>query len=218
MANEWPEGQTQSMTAAPQFEPAAEDEYFALEERSLTKHEFWNGYIVAMAGAAPRHNRITNRVAYALTSRLLDTNCEVTTSDQKIKAEDQVFAYPDVVVSCEDEQFDPRRPHVLLNPHILVEILSPSTQNTDRGAKLAAYQTLPSLLDYLIVWPDMVQIEHYARQTETDWRFRRLLSRNQIIEFAAQELTIPVEEFYRRLDVPEGVLNLELPFESEEEE
>ena len=205
------------MSAAPEIKLLSEDEYFALDEASSTKHEFWNGYIVAMAGAAPRHNRITNRVSYALTSRLLNTNCEVTTSDQKIKAEDQVFAYPDVVVSCEDEQFDPRRPHVLLNPHILVEILSPSTRNTDRGAKLAAYQNLPSLLDYLIVWPHMVRVEHYARQNETDWRFRRLLNRNQIIEFAALELIIPVEEFYRRLDVPEGVLNLELPFEEDEE-
>ena len=206
------------MTAAPKIEHLTEDEYFALEERSETKHEFWNGYLVAMAGAAPRHNRITMRVARALANRLDDTGCEVTTSDQKIKAKDAVFTYPDVVVSCEDEQFDPRRPHVLLNPHILVEVLSPSTRNTDRGAKLAAYQALPSLLDYLIVWPDMVQIEHYARQTETDWRFRRLLNRTQLIEFAAHGLTIPVEEFYRRLDVPEGVAHLELPFESDDEE
>ncbi len=128
------------MSAAPEIKLWSEDEYFALDESSQTKHEFWNGYLVAMAGAAPRHNRITMRVALAFANRLDDTNCEVTTSDQKIKAEDQVFAYPDVVVSCEDEQFDPRRPHVLLNPHILVEILSPSTRNTARGAKLAAYQ------------------------------------------------------------------------------
>ena len=206
------------MSAAREIELLSEDEYFAVDEASATKHEFWNGTLVAMAGAAPRHNRITMRVARALANRLDDTGCEVTTSDQKIKAEDQVFAYPDVVVSCEDEQFDPRRPHVLLNPHILVEILSPSTRNTDRGAKLAAYQGLPSLLDYLIVWPDTVRVEHYARQNETDWRFRRLLNRNQIIEFAAQDLEIPVEEFYRRLDVPEGVLNLELPFETEDDE
>ncbi len=217
MANEWPEGQTQSMTAAPQIELATEDQYFAIEERSPTKHEFWHGHIVAMAGAAPRHNLITTRVVIALANRLADTSCEVTSSDQKIKAEDQVFAFPDVVVWCEDAQFDSRRPHVLLNPHILVEILSPSTRNADWGAKLAAYQTLPWLLDYLIVWPDMVRVEHYARQNETDWRFRRLLNRNQIIDFTAQSLFIPVEEFYRRLDVPEGVLNLELPFEEDEE-
>ncbi len=206
------------MTAALKIESLTEDEYFALEERSSTKHEFWNGTIVAMAGAAPRHNRITMRVARALANRLDDTGCEVTTSDQKIKTEDAVFTYPDVVVSCEDEQFDPRRPHVLLNPHILVEVLSPSTRNTDRGAKLAAYQGLPSLLDYLIVWPDMVQIEHYARQNETDWRFRRYLNRSQTIEFAALGLEVPVEEFYRRLDLPEGILNLELPLEEEDDQ
>lgn len=204
------------MTAAREIELLSEDQYFALDEASQTKHEFWHGHIVAMAGAAPRHVQIANRVSNSLTNRVTDSGCEVGSSDLKIKASDETFTFPDVVVWCEDARFDPRRPHVLLNPHILVEILSPSTRNADRGAKLAAYQTLPSLLDYLIVWPDMVQIEHYARQTETDWRFRRLLNRNQIIEFAAQGLTIPVEEFYRRLDVPEGVLNLELPFEEEE--
>ena len=97
----------------------------------------------------------------------------------------------------------------MLNPHVLVEILWPSTQRTDRGAKLTAYQTISSLLDYLIVSPDMVQIEHYARQNETDWRFRRYLNRNQTIEFAILALEIPVAEFYGRLDVTEGVVTFD---------
>ena len=195
-----------------------EDEFFEIEAHSDEKLEFWHGVIVAMATAVPRHARITNRIANAFTNRLLGNGCEVTTSDQKIKASDQVFTLPDVVVSCEDEQFDPRRPHILLNPHVLVEVLSPSTRNTDRGAKLAAYQSLPSLLDYLIVWPNMVQIEHYARHNETDWLFRRYLNRSQIIHLVCHRLEIPVEEFYRFLDVPEGVLNLELPFETDEDD
>ena len=194
-----------------------EEEYFALEEQSDIKYEFWHGHIVAMAGAAPIHNRIVNRIEFALTSRLLDTNCEIASSDQKIKASAGVYTLPDVVVSCEDEQFDPIRTHVLLNPHILVEVLSPSTDAHDLGDKLAAYQSLPSLLDYLIVWTNMVRVEHYARQNEIDWRFRRLLNRSQTVEFASHALQIPVAEFYRRLDVPEGIINLQLPFEEEEE-
>ena len=196
----------------------SEDEYFALEAESEEKFEFWNGYIVAMATAVPRHARIANRIARALTNRVLGQGCEVTTSDQKIKAGDAIFTLPDVVVSCEDEQFDPKRTHILLNPHVLVEVLSPSTRNRDRTTKLEAYQSLPSLLDYLIVWPDMVRIEHYARQSETDWRFRRYLNRSQSISFVCHNLEIPVEEFYLYLDVPEGVLNLELPFETDEDE
>lgn len=197
---------------------SSEDEYFALEEQSDIKYEFWNGHVVAMATAVPRHARIANRIAYALTGRLLGSGCEVTTSDQKIKAGDAIFTLPDVVVACEDEQFDARRTHVLLNPHVLVEVLSPSTRNADRGAKLAAYQSLPSLLDYLIVWPDMVRVEHYARQNDTDWLFRRYLNSTQTILFVCHNLQIPVEEFYRFLDVPEGVINLELPFDFDEDE
>ncbi len=198
---------------------ATEDEYFALEETdSDTRYEFWNGTIVAMATAVPRHSRIVNRIAYSLTSRLLGKGCEITTSDQKVKTAEQIFTLPDVVVSCENEQFDPRWTHVLLNPHILIEVLSPSTRNKDRGAKLAAYQALPSLLDYLIVWPNMVQIEHYARQSETDWLFRRYLNRSQSIHLVCRQLEIPVEEFYLFLDIPEGVLTLELPFDADEDE
>jgi len=196
----------------------SEEEYFAFDDASEIRHEFWNGYIVAMAMAMPIHNRIVNRVEVALSNLLRDTNCEVASSDQKIKASDTVFALPDVVVSCEDEQFDPRRAGVLLNPHVLVEVLSPSTGTTDRNAKLAAYQSLPSLLDYLIVWTDMVRVEHYARQNETDWRFRRLLNRSETVELAMNDLKIPVSEFYRRLDIPEGVINLELPFQTDAED
>jgi len=194
----------------------SEEEYFAFDDASEWRHEFWNGYIVAMAGAMPVHNRIVTRVVISLSNHLSDTNCEVVSSDQKIKASEAVFTFPDVVVSCEDEQFDPRRAGVLLNPHVLVEVLSPSTGTTDRGAKLAAYQSLPSLQDYLIVWTDMVRVEHYARQSETDWRFRRLLNRSETLELALHDLKIPVAEFYRRLEIPEGVINLELPFQSED--
>ncbi len=204
------------MNPAREIELLSEDEYFELDERSPTKHEFWHGQIVAMAGARPRHVQIVNRVANALTNRLSETPYEVGTSDLKVRASDETYVFPDVVVWCENAQFDARRPTVLVTPLVLVEILSPSTRNIDRGAKLAAYQTIPSLLDYLIVWPDMVQIEHYARQTETDWRFRRYLNRSQTIEFAALELEIPVSEFYRRLDVPEGIFTLETPFETDD--
>lgn len=139
------------MSVAHETELQSEEKYFALDEASQTKHEFWNGRVVAMTDVSLHHVRVSSRICFALSSRVLDQKWEVVSSRQKIKSSDAIFTFPDVVVSWEDEQFDPRRPHVLLNPHILVEILSPSTRNTDRGAKLAAYQALPSLLDTLIV-------------------------------------------------------------------
>ncbi|BCM92174.1 hypothetical protein IAD21_04053 [Abditibacteriota bacterium] len=206
------------MNAARQIELLSEDEYFELDERSTRKHEFWCGQVILRKAATPQHVILAGQIVTALATRLSETLCEVGTSDLKVKANDEIYVFPDVVVWCENAQLDACRDNVLLNPLVLVEILSLSTESIDRGAKLAAYQTISSLLDYLIVWPDMVQIEHYARQNETDWRFRRYLNRNQTIEFAALGLEIPVAEFYRRLDVPEGVINLELPFESETDE
>lgn len=206
------------MNAARNIELLSEDEYFALDERSSIKHEFWSGQVVAMAGAAPRHVNLAGQVVTSLNIRLNSTTCLAGSGDLKVKSNDDAYVFPDVVVWCEDAQWDERRPDILLTPLVLVEILSPSTQGIDRGAKLAAYQTIPSLLDYLIIWPHMVQIEHYARQTETDWRFRRYLNRSQTIEFAALNLEIPVAEFYRRLDVPEGIIALAPSFLNIDEE
>ncbi|RYX83704.1 Uma2 family endonuclease [bacterium] len=213
-----PSFKLRGMDAAPQIKLLSEAEYFEMDARSSIKREFWHGQIVTRPNCTPSHVILAGQVTTALTNQLRETPCEVGTSDLKVKSGTDNYVFPDVVVWCEDAQWDSRHPNILLNPHILVEILSPSTQSIDQGAKLAAYQTIPSLLDYLIVWPDMVQIEHYARQTETDWRFRRYLNRSQTIEFVAQGLKIPVAEIYRRLDVPEGVFTLELPFESDDDD
>lgn len=195
-----------------------EDEYFALEARSpFKKHEFFNGYVVAMAGVLPVHVTIAAQISCALNNRLNSTTSQAGGNDLKVRiAEEKINCFPDVVVWCQNARFDPVRKGVLLSPIVIFEVLSPSTQRTDRGIKLGAYLQIPELQDYLIVASEMVFIEHYSRINADDWRFRRYTNREQIISFAALNLEISVAEVYHKSEVPEGALQLELDWDEDE--
>lgn len=187
------------------------EEYLEFEENSEFKHEFWRGEIVNMAGARRNHNTLAAQISRVFNNRLDDTTCQATTSDLRVAINNnEDYAYPDVTVWCEDALWLEDAFDTLLTPLIIVEILSSSTQSKERSEKLNAYRNLPSLLDYLIVSPSRVAIEHYARTPQPDaWLNRRYTRRDEDIRFAALNLEIGVAEFYRRLEgVPEGVLPL----------
>lgn len=187
------------------------EEYLEFEENSEFKHEFWRGEIVSMAGARRNHNTLAAQISRVFNNLLDDTTCQATNSDLRVAINDnEDYVYPDVVVWCEDALWLENAFDTLLTPIIIVEILSESTQSTDRIEKLEAYRNLPSVLDYLIVSPERVAIEHYARTPQPGaWLNRRYTRRAEIIRFAALDLEIEVAQFYRRLEnVPEGVLPL----------
>ena len=182
-------------------------EYFALEDNSETKHELWWGEIVAMAGALRPHNTLTSQISRSLNNHLDDTPCQAVTSDQRVAINDEEnYVFPDVVVWCDDAQWDETRGDTLLTPLVIVEVLSPGTQLRDRREKLDAYRELPSLRDYLMVSPERVSIDHYFRADASEiWSNRRYVWRAQIVRLAALDVEIEVAQFYRRLDVPEGL-------------
>lgn len=187
------------------------EEYLEFEENSEFKHEFWRGEIVSMAGARRNHNTLAAQISRVFNNRLDETTCQATNSDLRVSInENEDYTYPDVVVWCEDAQWLEDAFDTLLNPVVIVEILSESTQSKDRSEKLDAYRNLPSVLDYLIVSPERVAIEHYARASQPNaWLNRRYTRRDEVMRFAALNLEIGVAEFYRRLEgVPEGVLPL----------
>lgn len=187
------------------------EEYLEFEESSEFKHEFWRGEIVAMAGARRNHNTLAAQISRVFNNRLDETSCQATTSDLRVAInENEDYVYPDVTVWCEDALWLENAFDILLTPLIIVEILSESTQSADRIEKLEAYRDLPSVLDYLIVSPERVAIEHYARTDQPGaWLNRRYTRRAETIRFTTLNLEIGVAEFYRRLEgVPEGVLPL----------
>lgn len=189
----------------------SEEEYLAFENAADTKHEFWFGRIIAMAGAKDNHNSLAAQAITAINRRLDDSPCQATGSDQRVRLhEGQGYAYPDVVVRCEDAKWGEASRLTLLNPRVLIEVLSASTGARDWGLKLDAYKRIPELLDYLIISQNRVYIEHFRRIEGPRWENIAYHRREQIIRLGFESLEIPVGEIYRRVDVPEQMILLEI--------
>jgi Uma2 family endonuclease len=192
------------MSAARQIEfPVhTRDEFYELERTSSVRHEFYGGHIVAMAGGSPRHGRIIGEVAGILRNALLNTSCFAVPNDQLIRVEDaDMDAYPDVVVYCEDAAFDSRFERTLLEPLVLVEVLSPSTKNVDLTSKRAAYFNLPTLTDYLIFWQDKIRLDQFVRDpNSSEPVLRRHLNRDSRVRLDALGIEFRLGDCYRRFD------------------
>ncbi|MCS6870394.1 MAG: Uma2 family endonuclease [Anaerolineae bacterium] len=143
-----------------------EAEYLAFERASDGKHEYYDGQIYDTVGASLQHAQITANVIAALHSATLDSPCRVFTSDLRVKLH-RAYVYPDVTVVCSTPQLADQ--DTLLNPTVIVEVLSPSTEAHDRGTKWQRYQQLESLQDYLLVTQDKPRVEHFARQGAQQW-------------------------------------------------
>ena len=155
-------------------------DYLAFEREAVEKHEYINGKIRAMAGASEDHNVIASNLFGELFVQLKNTKCRAFASDMRVLAatsKKSDYFYPDVVVTCGKRKFDDKKKDVLLNPQVVIEVLSKSTKLKDRNEKFEAYTALESLTDYVLVEQDTMRIEHYVRIDEENWKVR-LLSKN----------------------------------------
>ncbi|MDB5307502.1 MAG: uncharacterized protein JWO38_1704 [Gemmataceae bacterium] len=147
-----------------------EAEYLAIERAAEFKSEFFNGEMFAMAGATYDHNRIKDNLASVLNSRLAGGPCFALTSDMKVKvSKTGLYAYPDIVILCGEPQFGDGSRDTILNPAVVIEVLSPSTEKYDRGAKFRQYQKLESLNEYVLVSQDEPICERFVRQPDDSW-------------------------------------------------
>jgi Uma2 family endonuclease len=150
------------------------EEYLVLEETSRAKHEFMNGHVWAMAGGTPEHGAVAANVIALLSNQLRGRPCRVFTSDVRIRVKATGLAtYPDVSVVCGEVQTDPDDPkgHTVINPIAVVEILSPSSEEYDRGEKLAQYKRIDSLQEIMLVAHEERRIEVWRRHEER-WLLR----------------------------------------------
>jgi Uma2 family endonuclease len=146
------------------------EEYLAIERQASCKSEYLDGEMFAMAGASRRHNLIALNIGAELRTQLQQRPCEVYTSDMRVKiSRTGLYTYPDVVVVCDEPRFEDTEVDTLLNPIVLVEVLSPSTADYDRGGKFEHYRTLPSLQAYLLVAQERCHVVHYTRQQDNAW-------------------------------------------------
>jgi Uma2 family endonuclease len=179
-----------------------EEAYLERERQSLDKHELIQGEIVAMPGGSPKHNAIAMNLGRALGNRLAARRCLVFSSDQRIHVEATgLYTYADVSVVTERPRFHPKFPDNLVNPTVVFEVLSGSTEAYDRGAKFAHYRRIPSLAEYVLVAQDERRLDHYCRIETGQWLLTEYEGDATVAAFPALGCEIPLGEVYQNVDL-----------------
>lgn len=178
------------------------EEYLALERKAEYKSEYLHGEIFAMTGASRKHNLISINTSSSLNHQLRGRPCEVYVSDMRVKvAASGLYTYPDVVVVCREPQFEDDYLDTLLNPTVLFEILSKSTERYDRIAKSGYYRTLESLTEHLLIAQDEVHVEHYVKQADGQWSLSDLRSLDAAIELESIGCTVALRDVYDKVSL-----------------
>lgn len=185
-----------TVTAKTLFTP---EEYIVLEREAEFKSEYRDGQIVMMPGASREHVLISGNIFGHLFIQLLDRTCEVYANDMRVKVRDSgLYTYPDVIVVCDEPRFEDGYFDTLLNPTVIVEVLSPSTETYDRKGKFLSYQTLESLQEYILVSQFDVHVEQYIRQDD-EWHLMEFRSLDEIIQIASIECQLAVRSIYTKV-------------------
>ena len=170
------------------------EEYIALERKAEYKSEYFDGHIIAMSGASRAHNRITGDISMELNLQLRGKDCEVFSSDMRVRSRDSdAYFYPDVVVVCGKQEFEDDVLDTLLNPIFVVEVLSP-----DRGEKFTRYKHLASLQEYLLVSQDSVRVEHHRRHV-AQWMLSHYRALDELLLLPSIRCQLSLRDIYRRV-------------------
>jgi Uma2 family endonuclease len=173
-----------------------EEQYLQIEREALEKSEFHDGQMFAMAGGSPNHSLLANRMG-ALLDRQVPPVCRTFNSDLRIKvAAAGLYTYPDCLVICGDLQYADDRRDVILNPLLIVEVLSPATEGYDRGRKFELYRTIPGFREYLVVHQDRRHVEHYSRQDDGSWLLREYIGTDASFAIESLGVRIPLADLY----------------------
>ena len=176
------------------------EEYLAIERKAEYKSEYIDGEMVAMTGASRRHNLIALNVAREITQQLKGRPCEGYVSDMRVRVPStRLYTYPDVVVVCGEPQFEDDYVDTLLNPTLIVEVLSESTELYDRGKKFGFYRTIESLAEYLLVAQDECRVEQYLKQPDGRWLLSDYRSPEDLVELSSIQCSLALKEVYDKV-------------------
>ena len=179
------------------------EEYLDFERKALDKHEYIDGEIVQIAGASREHNLIGTNTTFALMSQLRGKSCEVYANDMRVRMKPNRYGYPDVVVVCGEPQFADDEFDVLLNPTIVVEVLSASTRFRDKTEKLEVYRKIESLKECLLIEQDKMFIEHYIKQTPNQWLLRIYENAKDLVKLESIGCEILLSDIYLQVKFKE---------------
>jgi Uma2 family endonuclease len=188
------------------------DEYLVLERESEERYEYLDGQIYEKASERPQHGTICTNLSGIISTQLLRTPCQAFSKDIKVRSGPTpkrgyttkgLFSYPDLLVVCGELKFHDERRDVLLNPAVIIEVLSPTTEAFDRGEKWSRYQTwLPELSDYVLVSQSKPQIEHFHRQSSGEWLYSLVKELESSLHLTSINCTLQLADVYDRIVFP----------------
>jgi len=178
------------------------EEYLALDRAAEFRSEFIDGEIIAMSGGSMRHSRLKMNLSGEIHAALLGTSCQAFNSDLRVRVSSRMFTYPDLTIVCGKPMAADERQDILLNPTVIIEVLSPSTEAYDRGVKFQNYRTIETLRDYILVAQDRISIDHYTRGLPHTWTLREYQAASEMLLIESVGVSLPLAAIYNRVEFP----------------
>jgi Uma2 family endonuclease len=176
------------------------EEYLAIERKAEVRSEYYAGEMFAMSGASREHNIIVANLTRRLMEQMDDKPCELYSNDMRVRIPATgLYTYPDVVVVCGEPQFEDDHVDTLLNPIVIIEVLSPSTEAYDRGRKFEHYQQIPSLVEYLLIAQEPCRVEQFVRQGAAQWLYSEAHQLEGILKLNSISCALALKDIYARL-------------------
>ncbi|MBL8234404.1 MAG: Uma2 family endonuclease [Bryobacterales bacterium] len=180
-----------------------EEQYLSLERSAETRSEFFQGEMFAMSSGTANHARLAVTLSGALYARIR-ASCEHFGADMRVRvAPSGLYTYPDLSIVCGEPRFLDATNDTLLNPAVIVEVLSPSTESYDRGKKFKLYREIPSLREYVLVAQDAMSVEVFAKDEQGRWVLTEYSKPDEIFRLASVDFAMPLAELYARVEFPE---------------
>jgi len=188
-----------SVAIKPKYTP---QEYLDIERKAETKSEYFNGEIFALAGASKKHNIIVANIIIELGAQLKKRLCQIYPSDMRVKvSQTGLYVYPDVSVVCGDPKFEDEHYDVLLNPTLIAEVLSESTEAYDRGKKFEHYRKIESLKEYLLIAQDKHSIEQFIKQNDGSWLFLETSDSEGTVRLRSINCELLISDVYHKVEL-----------------
>jgi Uma2 family endonuclease len=190
------------MTAVPKRRLTPE-QYLAIERKAEFKSEYYDGEMFAMAGVSRQHSRVKENLIVLIGSRLWGGPCQSHSSDMRVKvSRTGLYTYPDIALTCGEEQYEDAEVDTLLNPQVIIEVLSPSTEAYDRGKRFRHYQQIDSFREYVLVAQVEPVVDRYVRQADGSWAHTFVEGLDREFTFATVPVKLPMGDVYTGVTFP----------------
>ena len=183
--------------ATPDTKTYTAEDYLALDVESDIRHEYRNGDIIPMTGGTPAHNEIVRMLVFLLTAELRKQPYSIFVTDQRLWIPDlDQYTYPDAMITPRPPELKPGRKDTVMNPIFIAEVLSESTEGYDRGDKFAAYRTIPTFQEYLLIDQARPHVDQYVKQSENQWLFTEHQGLDRTLTLSSVNVAIALAELY----------------------